>query len=82
VRPSYGQTQKSAFVAIVGEYSDGKKDEREIEVTSVAQLGSRFLLLNSRIKLHLQQWNRLDRAARAARSPNLNSIRRGSRRVE
>jgi hypothetical protein len=35
VRPSYGQTQKSAFVALVGEYSDGRKDEREIEVTSV-----------------------------------------------
>jgi hypothetical protein len=64
----------------VGEYSDGS--QREIEVTSVAQLGSRFLLRNSRIKLHLQQWNRLDRRARATRSPNLNSIKRGSQRVE
>jgi hypothetical protein len=56
--------------------------ECEIEVTSVAQLGSRFLLRNSRIKLHLQQWKRLDRAARATRSPNLNSIKRVSRRLE
>ena len=46
------------------------------------QFGSRFLLRNSGIKLHLQQWNRLDRAASATRSPNLNSIRRGSRRIE
>src|ERR1700716_1632920 len=29
----------------------GRTDEREIEVTSVAQLGSSFLLRNSRIKL-------------------------------
>ncbi len=46
-------------------YSGGRTDEREIEVTSVAQLGSSFLLRNSRIKLHLQQWNRLNRATRA-----------------
>jgi hypothetical protein len=59
---SNGQTQKSA--RLVGEYSDGREDEREIEVTSVTQLGSRFLLRNSKITLHLQQWNRLDRAAR------------------
>src|SRR6267378_8163542 len=45
-------------------YSGGRTDEREIEVTSVAQLGSSFLLRNSRIKLHLQQWNRLNRATR------------------
>jgi hypothetical protein len=51
-------------------HADDHDDEREIEVTSVAQLGSRFLLRNSRIKLHLQQCNRLDRAARATRSLN------------
>jgi hypothetical protein len=45
-------------------YSGGRTDEREIEVTSVAQLGSSFLQRNSRIKLHLQQWNRLNRATR------------------
>ena len=49
-------------------------DEREIEVTSVAQLGSIFLLRNSRIKLHLQRWNRLNRATRATRFLNLNSL--------
>jgi hypothetical protein len=51
-------------------HADDHDDEREIEVTSVALLGSRFLLRNSRIKLHLQQCNRLDRAARATRSLN------------
>ena len=45
-------------------YSGGRTDEREIEVTSVAPLGSSFLLRNSRIKLHLQQWNSLNRATR------------------
>jgi hypothetical protein len=63
-------------------YSGGRTDEREIEVTSVAQLGSGFLLRNSRIKLHLQQWNRLNRATRAVRFLNLNLIRRLSRGVE
>jgi hypothetical protein len=63
-------------------YSGGRTDEREIEVTSVAQLGSIFLLRNSRIKLHLQQWNRLNRATRATRFLNFNLIRRLSRRVE
>jgi hypothetical protein len=48
----------------------------------VAQLGSGFLLRNSRIKLHLQQWNRLNRATRAVRFLNLNLIRRLSRGVE
>src|SRR5260370_31810735 len=33
-----------------------------------------FLLRNSRIKLHLQQWNRLNRATRATRFLNLNLI--------
>jgi hypothetical protein len=60
--------------------ADGR--ERVIEVTSVLQLGRRFLLRNSGIKLHLQQWKRLNRAARATRSPNLNSIKRVSRRLE
>ena len=46
----------------IGEYSDGSR--REIEVASVAQFGSRSLLRNSAIKLHLQQWNRRDRRAR------------------
>jgi len=41
-----------------------------------------FLLRNSRIKLHLQQWNRLNRATRATRFLNLNLIRRLSRGVE
>jgi hypothetical protein len=41
-----------------------------------------FLLRNSRIKLHLQQWNRLNRATRATRLMNLDSIRRLSRGVE
>ena len=54
--------------------SGGRMDEREIEVTSVAQLGSIFLLRNSRIKLHLQRWNRLNRATRATRFLNLNSL--------
>ncbi len=76
VSPSYGQTQKSAFVALVREYSDGRKDEREIEVTSVARLGSRFLLRNSRIKLHPQQWNRMNRATRATRFLTSNLISR------
>jgi hypothetical protein len=57
----------------------GRTDEREIEVTSVAQLGSIVLLRYSRIKLHLQQWNRLNRATRFL---NLNLIRRLSRGVE
>ena len=60
----------------------GRTDEREIEVTSVAQLGSSFLLRTSRIKLHLQQWNRLNRATRATRFLNLNLIRRLSRGFE
>jgi hypothetical protein len=60
----------------------GRTDECEIEVTSVAQLGSSFLLRKSRIKLHLQQWNRLNRATRATRFLNLNLIRRLSRGVE
>src|SRR3979490_1708556 len=41
-----------------------------------------FLLRNARIKLHLQQWNRLNRATRAVRFLNLNLIRRLSRGVE
>src|ERR1700726_1969488 len=40
------------------------------------------LLRNARIKLHLQQWNRLNIATRAARFLNLNLIRRLSRGVE
>jgi hypothetical protein len=58
------------------------KLERELEVTSVAQLGSSFLLRSSRIKLHLQQWNRMNRATRATRFLTLNLIRRLSRGVE
>ena len=54
-RPSYGQTQKSAIVALIGEYGGGRKDERELEVTSVVQLGGLFLLRISRIKSHLQR---------------------------
>jgi hypothetical protein len=45
-RPSYGQTQKSAIVALVGEYCGGRKDERELEVTSVVQLGSSLFVTN------------------------------------
>jgi hypothetical protein len=41
-----------------------------------------FLLRNSRIKLHLQQWNRLNSATRAVRFLNLILIRRLSRGVE
>src|SRR5258705_10591742 len=33
-----------------------------------------FLLRNSRIKLHLQLWNRLNRATRATRFLNLNLL--------
>jgi len=57
-------------------YADGRTDERESEVTSVAPLGSSFLLRDSRIRLHLQQWNSLTRATRAARFLTLNLVRR------
>jgi len=42
-----------------------KTDERELKLRRFARLGSRFLLRNSRIKLHPQQWNRMNRATRA-----------------